>query len=241
MARKLIFYMFSILLHVTVLVAVSSTGSKILKFHKSYVSCCIVRLVDNLSQDTKIIGAAPRSLIKVQVKPSFKQKRIQKREAKKVSRNFNKSEKKRSKTTSSKRELKKEEKTLDSRDASGENTVKSIAVASSSRASSTKNSLPAQETGIFSPPVPIKRVKPPYPYIARSRGYQGKVLLKALVDVQGDVKDVIVVKSSGYTILDKTAVEAIKQWKFEPAHLGAIRKEAWVEVPFVFKLDRGIN
>ena len=88
------------------------------------------------------------------------------------------------------------------------------------------------------PPVVEKRVLPEYPYIAKMRGYQGKVVLRALVDTYGRVKKVVVVKSSGHPILDRCAIEALKQWRFVPAVKGNRRVEWWVEVPFVFRLEK---
>lgn len=79
--------------------------------------------------------------------------------------------------------------------------------------------------------------KPTYPSIARSRGWQGKVLLKVDVSVDGLSETVAVQQSSGHESLDEAAVEAVKKWKFIPAKRGDKAVASAVIVPIIFKLD----
>ena len=58
---------------------------------------------------------------------------------------------------------------------------------------------------------------PAYPEIARVRGYEGIVLVFAEILPDGRVGNMKIRKSSGYAILDQSAIEAVKPWKFEPA------------------------
>ena len=85
-------------------------------------------------------------------------------------------------------------------------------------------------------PVVERKIIPEYPYIARLRRYEGKVLLKVLVSSSGRVSEVLIVKSSGHKILDKAAVEAVKRWLFKPAQVNGQKREAWVMVPITFRL-----
>jgi protein TonB len=62
--------------------------------------------------------------------------------------------------------------------------------------------------------------KPEYPGLAIRRRWQGEVLLRALVDAQGNVARVEVESSSGHDILDQAALKAVRRWKFDPAHDG---------------------
>ncbi len=50
-----------------------------------------------------------------------------------------------------------------------------------------------------------------YPYIARKRGIEGTVLVKVKLKKEGDISDVSVVRSSGYEILDESALSLIKK------------------------------
>jgi len=86
---------------------------------------------------------------------------------------------------------------------------------------------------------PIYRINPPpsYPIIARKRGYQGDVVLEVLIDKQGKVIDLKVFSSSGYSILDKTAIASVRKWLFQPGMKGLDKIDMWVRVPIRFRLN----
>lgn len=63
----------------------------------------------------------------------------------------------------------------------------------------------------------IHAVLPTYPQIARSSRVAGDVTLDALVDESGNVLDVKVI--AGPLLLRDAAMEALRQWKYEPARL----------------------
>jgi len=86
------------------------------------------------------------------------------------------------------------------------------------------------------PPVPISRVVPSYPTEARSQGVEGEVVLRAIVDQNGTVeRDIAVVES--VPLLDQAAVEALRQWRFEPGRDAANRAvRVVIEVPLRFRL-----
>lgn len=74
-----------------------------------------------------------------------------------------------------------------------------------------------------------------YPYIARRRGIQGTVLIFVHLNKKGELKDVVLRKSSGYEILDKSAVELIK--KATPFRHG-YHSNLKIEIPITYKLMR---
>lgn len=78
--------------------------------------------------------------------------------------------------------------------------------------------------------------KPEYPSIAKSRGWQGKVMLRVQVSAEGLSDAVAVEQSSGHEILDESAVEAVKQWRFIPAKRGETAVASSVIVPIIFTL-----
>jgi len=78
--------------------------------------------------------------------------------------------------------------------------------------------------------------KPVYPWEAREKGYQGEVLLKVEVLSNGRVGQIEVKKSSGYDILDQSALTAVKRWKFIPARKGEVAISVWVNIPIKFQL-----
>lgn len=78
--------------------------------------------------------------------------------------------------------------------------------------------------------------KPEYPAIAKSRDWQGKVMLRVQVSAAGLSDAVKVEKSSGYEMLDEAAVEAVKNWRFIPAKRGETPVASSVLVPINFSL-----
>jgi periplasmic protein TonB len=86
--------------------------------------------------------------------------------------------------------------------------------------------------------VPLYDLNPPpvYPWVARRRHYQGTVLLDVRVTAGGRATEVKLAHSSGYPVLDQSALAAVQQWRFEPARQGSIPIETWVQVPVRFQL-----
>lgn len=85
-------------------------------------------------------------------------------------------------------------------------------------------------------PIYRKNTPPQYPLIARRRGYQGKVLLEVLVKKDGKVGSIRLAGSSGYEILDRTAIKGVRNWLFHPAKRGDELVEMWVKIPVRFQL-----
>jgi protein TonB len=80
------------------------------------------------------------------------------------------------------------------------------------------------------------QVKPRYPESARRQGVQGTTLLKVHVSDQGRVDDVMIEHSAGHQDLDLAAMDAVKQWRFEPAKQGNRPVAVWVMLPVRFTL-----
>ncbi|MGK2857111.1 MAG: energy transducer TonB [Thermoanaerobaculia bacterium] len=74
---------------------------------------------------------------------------------------------------------------------------------------------PLRVGGNVKAPVVIKRVEIVYPEAAIEARVQGIVIIEAVIDRNGDVRDARVLKSLPLG-LDAAAVRAIKQWKFKP-------------------------
>lgn len=85
-------------------------------------------------------------------------------------------------------------------------------------------------------PIYDKNPSPEYPLIARRRGFQGTVVLEVMVDRNGRVGDLKVLKSSGYKVLDRAASASVRDWIFKPAIKGNEKIEMWVRVPVCFQL-----
>jgi TonB family protein len=79
--------------------------------------------------------------------------------------------------------------------------------------------------------------KPTYPQEAREKGYEGEVILRVEVHPNGRVGQIEVKNSSGYELLDRSALTAVKQWKFVPAKKGETPISLWVNIPIKFQLQ----
>lgn len=90
--------------------------------------------------------------------------------------------------------------------------------------------------GRFTSVKPLKTERPLYPRIAREQGWQGKVVLRARITAEGIVKNATVQESSGFPVLDDSAVQAVKAWSFEPAKNGEFAVASTVDLPIRFDL-----
>jgi protein TonB len=91
--------------------------------------------------------------------------------------------------------------------------------------------------GGFTPPGGGFQVSPVYPEAARRAGAHGTSLLRILVGADGMVGQVVVDASAGHPELDRAAVEAVRQWRFEPARRGGHEIAVWIRVPVQFRLE----
>jgi periplasmic protein TonB len=71
--------------------------------------------------------------------------------------------------------------------------------------------------GDVTPAQLVKSVPPEYPQIAKSQHISGKVTMDAVIDTAGNVASLKVV--SGPALLHRAAMDAVKQWKYNPAIL----------------------
>ena len=77
--------------------------------------------------------------------------------------------------------------------------------------------------------VPLVRIDPDYPMRARQRGIEGWVVLEFTISKAGTVKDPVVIASHPGTIFNRSAVQAVRRWKYNPK----IQEGAAVERPGV--------
>lgn len=71
-----------------------------------------------------------------------------------------------------------------------------------------------------------------YPDAARRMGWQGKVLLSFIIKANGSVKGFNVIQSSGFSILDKDAIETVK----DTAPFPKPPAEAQLVIPIIYHL-----
>ena len=76
---------------------------------------------------------------------------------------------------------------------------------------------PVRVGGNIRPPTRIQFVEPAYPDVARSARVQGVVIIELLVGVDGAVSNARVLRS--IPLLDQAALDAVRQWRYEPTLL----------------------
>jgi len=88
-----------------------------------------------------------------------------------------------------------------------------------------------------SQPYTLLNEKPVYPSAARRRGMQGIVLLSIKVNEKGFVEYVNIEKTSGFRMLDQSAVRSVSKWQFVPAKKENEFVSSVVELPIRFHLN----
>ena len=91
--------------------------------------------------------------------------------------------------------------------------------------------------GIRARPDYRKNPEPTYPLAARRRRQEGIVLLSVTVSSQGRAVRVELKQSSGVSVLDEAAIQAVRAWEFEPARVNSTPVDSEIEVPVRFKLQ----
>lgn len=62
----------------------------------------------------------------------------------------------------------------------------------------------------------LHHVDPAYPPVARSKDLSGWVDLELTVKTDGSIDDIVVTRADPPDIFDKAAIEAVRQWRYEP-------------------------
>lgn len=87
-----------------------------------------------------------------------------------------------------------------------------------------------------SPPEPVVKVPPVYPYKAREQGTEGVVQVRLLVRPDGSVGQVLIVAARPEGVFEEAVRQAVPRWKFEPGKMDGQAVAAWVVTAVHFKL-----
>jgi len=83
----------------------------------------------------------------------------------------------------------------------------------------------------------IYRVQPQYPPLARQARVQGTVVLRAVISREGKIEHLQVI--SGPVLLMKSAMDAVRQWRYRPYYLNNEPVEVETQVTVNFTLSGG--
>ncbi len=100
------------------------------------------------------------------------------------------------------------------------------------------------------PPVPQKAVRlsavdmprklhdvsPVYPQLALRANIEGVVVVEAVIAVDGSVRDARILRS--VALLDRAALDAVRQWRYAPTRLNGVAVPVIVTVTVQFRLQR---
>ena len=84
-------------------------------------------------------------------------------------------------------------------------------------------------------PRKIRDVRPIYSKLAQAAGAQGIVVMEILVGADGKVANAKVLKGS--PLLDQAAIDAVRQWEFEPTRIDGVAVPVIVTTTVTFALD----
>ena len=82
----------------------------------------------------------------------------------------------------------------------------------------------------------LNNTPPNYPASAKRMGIEGEVILLVLVQENGLPAEINIHQSSGFAILDESAILAVKKWQFVSARQNGKNIKASVLVPIKFQL-----
>jgi protein TonB len=80
---------------------------------------------------------------------------------------------------------------------------------------------------------------PEYPEMAIFLNYQGTAIVRIKVSTKGLSEGVQVLRSSGFDLLDKSAVNALKKWRFTPSKNGNTPVASAVIISVIYEIYRG--
>lgn len=94
---------------------------------------------------------------------------------------------------------------------------------------------PVRIGGLIREPRKIVDVRPVYPSVARAAQIQGKVILEAIIDEQGNVDQLRVLQS--YPFLDAAAMDAVSKWRYSPTQLNGVPVPVLMTITITFRLQ----
>lgn len=86
-------------------------------------------------------------------------------------------------------------------------------------------------------PITVIKTTPVYPYRARKLNLSGEVRVKFLVDANGQVRDIRIIEADPPGVFDKSVIDALSSWRFQPGRLRSRPVVTRVTTTIVFRLE----
>ena len=78
-----------------------------------------------------------------------------------------------------------------------------------------------------------------YPKLAQKRNWQGKVLVSLQITENGDIKNIQLSQSSGYSVLDNAAMNSLRKIKNIAGMSSWLSNDIVLHIPVIYQLTRG--
>lgn len=78
---------------------------------------------------------------------------------------------------------------------------------------------------------------PSYPPLSKRLGEQGRVVVRARIEVNGSASQAEVQTSSGFERLDQAALQTVKRWRYLPGKRAGVPEAMWFNIPIEFVLE----
>jgi protein TonB len=116
----------------------------------------------------------------------------------------------------------------------------------------TSTAPPAAEAAPPAPPAPpvpprvdlpsssadyLNNPPPPYPPLSKRLNEQGRVVIRARIEVDGTASQAEVRTSSGFERLDQAALQTVKRWRYLPGKRAGVPEAMWFNIPIQFVLE----
>lgn len=83
----------------------------------------------------------------------------------------------------------------------------------------------------------LNNAPPPYPPLSKRLGEQGKVIVRAFIEVNGTASKAEIRTSSGFERLDATALQTVLKWRYVPGKRAGTPEAMWFNIPINFVLE----
>ncbi|MEZ5663278.1 MAG: energy transducer TonB [Burkholderiaceae bacterium] len=82
----------------------------------------------------------------------------------------------------------------------------------------------------------LNNTPPRYPPLSRRMGEQGRVVVRAFIDIDGTAAKAEIARSSGFDRLDQAALQTVLRWRYVPGKRGGVPEGMWFNIPISFEL-----
>ncbi len=83
----------------------------------------------------------------------------------------------------------------------------------------------------------LRAVTPAYPFEAQKKGIEGKVILRFVVDENGQVQNPEVIKAEPAGVFEEAAIAAILKYRFDPAVIDNKKVKCFAILPIGFRIN----